>query len=64
MTPAQAALAWLLAQEGVIVIPKTSNRERLKENFAAVERPLSAAQSAELEKLFPAPKHALPLQML
>jgi len=29
MTPAQAALAWLLAQEGVIVIPKTG-RSRWK----------------------------------
>jgi diketogulonate reductase-like aldo/keto reductase len=64
MTPARAALAWLLAQEGVIVIPKTGNRERLRENFAAVDEPLTAAQIVELEKLFPAPQHALPLQML
>jgi diketogulonate reductase-like aldo/keto reductase len=64
MTPAQAALAWLLTHEDVIVIPKTSNRERLKENFAALEHPLSAAQIAELERLFPGPTRAQPLQML
>jgi diketogulonate reductase-like aldo/keto reductase len=64
MTPAQAALAWLLAHEDVIVIPKTGNRERLKENIAALEQPLTAAQIAELEGLFPPPKHAVPLQML
>ena len=33
MTPAQAALAWLLAKDDVIVIPKTGRRERLKENI-------------------------------
>ncbi len=34
MTPAQAALAWLLAQDDIIVIPKTSSPERLRENVA------------------------------
>ena len=33
MTPAQAAIAWLLAKDDVIVIPKTGRRERLKENL-------------------------------
>jgi aldehyde reductase len=64
MTPAQAALAWLLAKEGVIVIPKTGRRERLKENFGALEKKLDAAQLAELDKLFPPPKSAQPLEML
>jgi diketogulonate reductase-like aldo/keto reductase len=64
MTPAQAALAWLLTRKDVIVIPKTGDRERLKENFAALEHPLTPAQMAELEHLFPAPTRALPLQML
>src|SRR5262245_27773725 len=36
MTPATAALAWLLASHDVIVIPKTSSRERLRENLAAL----------------------------
>jgi diketogulonate reductase-like aldo/keto reductase len=64
MPPAQAALAWLLTYPDVIVIPKTSNRERLKENLAAIERPLTAAQIDELERLFPGPTAAQPLQML
>jgi len=34
MTPAQAALAWLLAKDDIIAIPKTAHRERLKENAA------------------------------
>ena len=64
MTPAQAALAWLLAQEGVIVIPKTGRRERLKENLGALERPLDAAQLAELDRLFRPPAAPQPLEML
>jgi diketogulonate reductase-like aldo/keto reductase len=64
MTPAQAALGWLLAKEGVIAIPKTGRRERLKENLGALERPLDAAQLAELERLFPPPAGPQPLDML
>jgi len=64
MSPAQAALAWVLAQDGVIAIPKTSSRARLRENVAALEHPLSAAQLAELDRLFPAPSAAQPLEML
>jgi diketogulonate reductase-like aldo/keto reductase len=63
MSAAQAALAWLLAQDGVIAIPKTSSRERLEENLGALERPLSAAQLAELDRLFPPPRRARPLDM-
>jgi diketogulonate reductase-like aldo/keto reductase len=64
LTPAQAALAWLLAQEDVIVIPKTSRRERLKENLAALEHPLTPPQLAELDRLFPPPSGPRPLEML
>jgi diketogulonate reductase-like aldo/keto reductase len=52
MTPAQAALAWLLSNDGVIAIPKTGKRERLKENFGALEHPLTKQQLAELDGLF------------
>jgi len=63
MAPAQAALAWLLASDDVIVIPKTGNRERLKENLDALEHKLTAAQLAELDKLFPAPTGPRSLEM-
>jgi diketogulonate reductase-like aldo/keto reductase len=63
LTPAQAALGWLLARDDVIVIPKTSRRERLKENLGALERPLSKAQLAELDNLFP-PTGPSSLEML
>lgn len=64
MTPAQAALAWLLANDDVIAIPKTGNRERLKENAAALEHTLSKEQLDELDGLFPPPKGPSPLEML
>jgi diketogulonate reductase-like aldo/keto reductase len=63
-TPAQAALAWLLQKEGVIVIPKTGRRDRLKENLGALERPLDAAQLAELDRLFRPPTGPQALDML
>lgn len=64
MTPAQVALAWLLAADDVIVIPKTSHRERLRENAAALEIQFSAEQLAELDRLFPPPDGPRPLEML
>jgi diketogulonate reductase-like aldo/keto reductase len=64
MTPAQAALAWLLSHEDVIAIPKTSRRERLKENVGALDHHLTAAQLEELDRLFPAPTRPDRLEML
>ena len=64
MTSAQAALAWLLAHDDVIVIPKTGKRERLRENLGALEHVLTAAQLAELDALFPPPAAARSLEML
>ncbi|MEX2630876.1 MAG: aldo/keto reductase [Tistlia sp.] len=64
MTPAQAALAWLLARKDVISIPKTASRERLRENVAALELALSDEQLAELDRLFPPPTRPSPLAML
>lgn len=63
-TPAQLALAWVLAQPGVVTIPKSSTRERVKENFGAVDIKLSPQVLAELDKAFPPPKGKQSLQML
>ena len=64
MTPAQVALAWLLAKDDVIAIPKTGHRERLKENAQALDHPLTPAQLAELDQLFPPPTGPQPLEIL
>ncbi len=64
MTPAQAVLAWALAQEDLIAIPKSANRARVLENAGAVDCTLSDAQRAELAALFPPPHGPSPLEML
>lgn len=64
MTPAQAALRWLFAQEDAIVIPKTTKRERLDENIAALDGTLTPEQLAELDRLFPPPTGRSPLDVL
>jgi diketogulonate reductase-like aldo/keto reductase len=62
MTWAQAALAWLLSKPDIITIPKTSRPERLRENHGALKFKLDKAQLAELDRLFPPPKAARPLE--
>ena len=50
VTPAQIALAWLLAQKPWIVpIPGTTKLHRLEENLAAVNVELSRAEISELD---------------
>ena len=50
-TPAQIALAWLLAQRPWIVpIPGTTKLHRLEENIGAAEVALTAADLAEIER--------------
>ncbi len=50
-TPAQIALAWLLAQKPWIVpIPGTTKLPRLEENNAAADVALNAADLAEIER--------------
>jgi diketogulonate reductase-like aldo/keto reductase len=63
-TPAQLALAWVLAQPGVVTIPKSASRERVKENFAALEVELSADVLGELDRAFPPPRGKQALEML
>ena len=64
MTASQAALAWLLSKDGVIVIPKTGRRERLMENLGALDLDLNSDQIRELDRLFPPPSGPEPLAML
>jgi diketogulonate reductase-like aldo/keto reductase len=64
MTPAQAALAWLLAKPDAIVIPKSSQHERMEENLGALDLQLTPDQLAELDHLFPPPDRSRPLEML
>lgn len=64
MTPAQVALAWLLANDDIIAIPKTGHRDRLRENIGALSHTLTAEQLATLDSIFPPPKGPRALEML
>ncbi len=53
-TPAQVALAWVLAQgKDVVPIPGTKRRSYLEQNTAAVDIRLSIAEIAQLSEMFP-----------
>jgi diketogulonate reductase-like aldo/keto reductase len=63
-TPAQVALAWLLRQERMIVIPKAARAEHVRENRGALDVPLTEEDLAALERAFPPPKGRSALGML
>ena len=63
-TPAQVALAWLLAQSATIVIPKSGHAARVRENAAARELRLDAQDLRALDAAFPPPTRARPLAMI
>jgi aryl-alcohol dehydrogenase-like predicted oxidoreductase len=53
-TPAQLALAWLLAQgEDIVPIPGTKRRERLEENLGALEIKLTADDLHRIDEAAP-----------
>lgn len=64
-TPAQVALAWLLRQDGVAVIPKAVQPAHVRANRAALDLAprLTAADMAILDAGFPPPKRRQALAM-
>ncbi len=62
-TPAQVLLAFLLAQPGVVPIPRTGRATHTLENAAAAELKLSGKEFAALDKAFPAPTRKVPLDI-
>ncbi len=63
-TEAQVALAWVLAQPGVIAIPKSANAAHVRENAAAADVNLTPEDLALLDSAFPPPKRRQRLEML
>jgi diketogulonate reductase-like aldo/keto reductase len=63
-TPAQIALAWLLRKDGMIVIPKASRLEHVRENRGALDIALTEEELAALDRAFPPPKSKSSLGML
>jgi diketogulonate reductase-like aldo/keto reductase len=63
-TPAQVALAWLLRQEMVAAIPRSSDPDHTRENARARDLQLSEQDLAVLDAVFPPPVGPRPLEML
>ena len=63
-TAAQIALAWVMAQPGVIAIPKASSQEHVRQNVAALDIKLTGEDFAELDRAFPPPTRKRGLEMI
>jgi diketogulonate reductase-like aldo/keto reductase len=63
-SPAQVALAFVLARPGVIAIPKASDPAHVRQNAAARDLKLAPDDLAALDAAFPPPKRKRPLAML
>ncbi|MGC1178682.1 MAG: aldo/keto reductase [Methyloceanibacter sp.] len=62
--PAQIAIAWLLRELDILVIPKARTLAHVRENRAALDVELTRADLAELARAFPPPRGTQPLEML
>ncbi|MEP7240624.1 MAG: aldo/keto reductase [Devosia sp.] len=62
--PAQVALAFTLLRSGVISIPKATDPEHVRDNRAAADLVLDAAEIASLDAAFPPPRRRSALEML
>jgi diketogulonate reductase-like aldo/keto reductase len=60
----QVALAWLMAQRGVMPIPKAVREAHVRDNFAAAGLVLGATDLAELDRRFPPPRGKAALAMV
>jgi diketogulonate reductase-like aldo/keto reductase len=63
-TPAQIALAFVLRQKDMMVIPKATEEPHVRENRAALDITLTEADMADLDHAFPPPKRPRPLELL
>jgi diketogulonate reductase-like aldo/keto reductase len=63
-TPAQIALAWVIRQDGVVAIPRTGSTAHVRENAGALDIQLSTRDLAEIDRAFPPPARARPLEMI
>ena len=64
VSPACAAIAWTIREEGVITIPKAVSPDHVRENARAVSLQLTPEDLAELDAAFPAPERDVPLAVL
>ena len=63
-TPAQVAIAWTLAQAGVVSIPKAGDSAHVRQNAAAAALWLTEQDLAEIDAAFSPPRRKRSLEML
>jgi diketogulonate reductase-like aldo/keto reductase len=63
-TAAQVALAWTMRDGTTIAIPKATLSDHVRDNRAAHDLVLTAEDLAEIDRAFPPPRSAKPLEMI
>lgn len=61
---AQLLLAWVVRQQGVIAIPKASSVAHVQDNVAALGVILRDEELASIDRVWPAPQHRVPLDIV
>jgi len=64
VSPAQVALAWLLGKDDVMVIPKASRVEHVRDNRAALDLALTEEDLRALDSAFPPPRGRAEMELL
>ncbi len=64
VAPLQVALAWVLAQDNIIAIPKSVSHAHIDQNIEALDITLDAEDHAALDAAFPPPSGPSHLEML
>ena len=64
ITPARAALAWVLRSGGVVAIPRAGSTAHVRDNAAALDVRLEPTDLELLDEAFPPPRRRQPLEVL
>lgn len=64
ITPAAAALAWVLRRDSLCTIPKASSPQHVRDNATALDAELTREDLDALDRAFPPPSGPRPLEIL
>ncbi|MCK6214937.1 aldo/keto reductase [Micrococcus luteus] len=64
VSPAAAALAWVLRRDSLCTIPKASSPQHVRDNATALDVELTREDLDALDRAFPPPSGPRPLEML
>lgn len=64
ISPAAAALAWVLRRDSLCTVPKASSPQHVRDNATALDAELTREDLDALDRAFPAPSRPRPLEIL